>query len=114
MSKPKKPEEPSIEKVAKAIKHGGKRANSGRKAGVANKVTTDARAAIAVFVNNNSTRMQGWLDAVALESPERAFNMLKDLIEYHVPKLSRAEVTGKDGADLIPRAIHVHFPVARA
>lgn len=81
---------------------GGLRSTSGqgRKKGVPNKVTADARIAIAAFVNNNADRMQDWLDKVAVESPEKAFNMLKDVIEYHVPKLARTEITGKDGTAL--------------
>lgn len=103
----------AIEKVDKKIKRGGKRPNSGRKVGTPNKVTSDARAAIAKFVENNASRMQDWLDAVALESPEKAFNMLKDVMEYYLPKLARAEVTGAGGEDLIPRTINVHFPSTR-
>ena len=80
---------------------GGKRANSGgSRKGIPNKVTADARAAIARFVDANADRMQTWLDQVAAESPEKAFNMLKDVIEYHVPKLARTEITGKDGERL--------------
>lgn len=90
------------------------RKTGGRKTGTTNKATADARAAIAMFVAHNTKRMQGWLDAVAEESPEKAFNMVRDLIEYHVPKLNRSELTGKDGAELVPRTIHVHFPRAKA
>lgn len=36
-----------------------------------------------------------------LTKPEKEFlEHYKDLLEYHQPKLSRAEVTGKDGKDL--------------
>jgi hypothetical protein len=96
-------------KVAKSSRSGalpGER-RGGRKAGVPNRATRDARAAIAEFVNGNTGRMQIWLDQVALESPERAFNMLRDLIEYHVPKLARTEVTGADGANLVPQVVNI-------
>lgn len=96
----------------------GRPKGSGRTKGVPNKATRDARLAIAAFVDDNAGRMQGWLDAVANgvpmlgpdgnqlytddgeplyispPSPERAFNMLKDVVEYHVPKLARTETTG--------------------
>lgn len=97
---------PSIEKVEGKTKRGGKRPNSGRKPGTPNKVTADARVAIAQFVNANSARMQAWLDKVAAESPEKAFNMVRDLIEYHVPKLARTEMTGAGGKDL-PRDVRI-------
>jgi len=88
----------------------GKTSTSGKNSrkGIPNKATADARAAIAAFVNRNADRMQAWLDAVAKESPERAFNMLKDVIEYHVPKLARTEVTGKDGKDLHPEKVTIN------
>lgn len=85
----------------------------GRTAGVANKATADARAAIALFVNRNAPRLQGWLDAIAdgMEGPperdddgnetktwliepdpQKAFELFQSVIEYHVPKLARSEV----------------------
>lgn len=110
-----------ITKVVKKSKRGAKpgERRGGRGKGTANKVTTDARAAIAAFVNQNAGRMQGWLDQIANGSPgdeekgidptpgnpERAFAMLRDLIEYHVPKLGRTEHTGKDGAELPTRVL---------
>jgi hypothetical protein len=87
---------------------GGKKEGAGRPKGVANKSTIQAREAIARFVDDNSHRFQEWLDAVAngrLEdgtvigppNPEKAFNMVQAVIEYHVPKLARTELTGADG-----------------
>ena len=94
---------------------------TGRPVGVPNKSTTKAREAIAAFVDANTPRMQEWLDRVAMgvpllttdgiqgrdkhgnllwhvaPNPEKAFNMLRDMAEYHVPKLARKEVTGADG-----------------
>jgi hypothetical protein len=52
---------------------------------------------IASFVDGNSQRLQMWLDEVyERDGPKAAFACFSDLIEYHVPKLSRTEVTGKD------------------
>lgn len=70
---------------------------NGRPKGVPNKATTTAREAIARFVDGNTERLQGWLDQIAAESPEKAFNCVRDLMEYHLPKMARTEVTGKDG-----------------
>ena len=86
---------------------------SGRKAGVPNKATAQARAAIAAFVDANANRLQGWLDQVANgvkneetgeyvvpPDPERAYQLFQSVIEYHVPKLARTEMTGADGGPL--------------
>lgn len=84
----------------------------GRKKGTPNKVTQDARAAIATFVDGNAHRLQEWLDMVAhgvtnaegeyvvKPDPERAFCLFQSVVEYHVPKLARTELTGKDGGDI--------------
>lgn len=74
--------------------HGGRTSTSGqgRKKGVPNRATKEARAAIAKFVDSNAGRMQAWLDKVAKKDPEKAFQLLNSVIEYHVPKLARTEV----------------------
>lgn len=64
---------------------------NGRKKGVPNKATTQAREAIAMFVDNNAHRLEAWLDQVAHDSPKDAFQLFQSVIEYHVPKLSRSE-----------------------
>lgn len=69
-----------------------KPSNSGRKAGVTNKATMEAREAIAAFVDNNAHRLQIWLDKIGEENPEKAFNLFQSVIEYHVPKLARTEI----------------------
>lgn len=69
----------------------------GRPKGMPNKATSNAREAIARFVDGNAERVQGWLDEIAeTKGPLVAFQCYSDMIEYHVPKLSRTEVTGKD------------------
>ena len=79
---------------------------------------------IAAFVDNNAHRLQEWLDKVAngiprldangnqvydddgeplwlvTPNPEKAYNMLKDVVEYHVPKLARTEMTGAGGGPI--------------
>lgn len=70
-----------------------------------NKATSAAREAIAAFVEGNTPRLQGWLDQVAADpkhGPLVAIKCVTDLLEYHVPKLARTELSGKDGAPLIP------------
>jgi hypothetical protein len=102
----------------------GRPKGSGRVAGVPNKATRDARLAIASFVDGNADRLQAWLDEVAggvprtdaegnqlandngeliwlvPPNPEKAFTLFQSVIEYHVPKLARSEVTGANGGPI--------------
>ncbi len=102
-------------------------AGSGRQPGTPNKVTLTAKLAIAEFVDGNAHRLTGWLDAVAegtpqldakgqqvydqegnkvyitRPNPERAFNLFQSVVEYHVPKLARSEISGPGGG-VIPIA----------
>jgi hypothetical protein len=92
--------------------------NAGRPPGTPNKATTAAREAIAKFVDGNAPRLQQWLDQVAhgvmdpdptappgrfliKPNPERAFEMAMSVVEYHVPKLARTELTGEGGGPVI-------------
>lgn len=74
----------------------------GRVAGVPNKTTQQAREAIALFVDGNAHRLTEWLDQVAngdgdtKPNPAKAFELFQSVVEYHVPKLARTELTGKD------------------
>tara|TARA_R110000868_G_scaffold85626_3_gene240725 strand:- start:282 stop:593 length:312 start_codon:yes stop_codon:yes gene_type:complete len=76
----------------------------GRAAGTPNKVTAQAREAIALFVDDNAPRLAEWLAAVAngdpkndvKPNPAKAFELFQSVIEYHVPKLARTELTGAD------------------
>lgn len=78
----------------------------GRQKGTPNRATASAREAIAAFVDGNSGRLQEWLDQIAeQEGPKAAFQCFAAIIEHHVPKLARTEVTGKDGADLMPKLL---------
>ena len=46
-------------------------------------------------------KMQTLSKGSDLTKPEKEFMVhFKDLMEYHTPKLSRSELTGKDGKDL--------------
>ena len=79
--------------MAKGIKTGG-----GSRKGIPNKSTAQAREAIALFVDGNAERLQGWLDQIAEDKgPQAAFDCFTSLLEYHVPKLARHELTGQDG-----------------
>jgi hypothetical protein len=74
----------------------------GRQAGTPNKSTQAAREAIARFVDGNSDKLQEWLDQIAAEKgPQAAFECFASMLEYHVPKLARTELTGQDGQPLV-------------
>lgn len=80
----------------------------GRPKGSPNKATTRAREAIADFVEGNSVRINGWLEEVyQVKGAEAALNIFRDFVEFHVPKLGRTELTGKDGDKL-----ELHWPLA--
>lgn len=66
-----------------------------------NKVTADVRAAIAKLAEENVERCQAWLDQIAAEDPSKAFDLFLKMCEYHIPKLARSEVTGKDGGAIV-------------
>ena len=84
-------------------------AGPGRPKGLPNKLTVQAREAIALFVDDNAPRLAQWLDAVAngdpandvKPNPAKAFELFQSVIEYHVPKLARTEVTGAGGGSLV-------------
>lgn len=78
---------------------GGKQDGAGRPKGVPNKATTQAREAIAMFVEGNVDRLNGWLDDIAADSPRDAFDRFMSVVEYHIPKLARTDTQplGKDG-----------------
>lgn len=91
----------------------------GRPKGSKNKATQAAREAIAAFVDGNAHRLAGWLDDMAEKDPEIAFKAFMSVVEYHIPKLARSEITGKDGKDLtinwpLPRTAldEVHTPAS--
>ncbi len=95
----------------------------GRTAGTPNKATSAAREAIALFVDANVGRLQEWLDAIASgvvepstdpkkppkvlvqPNPIKAFELFQSVVEYHIPKLARTELTGKEGGDIITRHV---------
>jgi hypothetical protein len=87
-------------KVSKTVEDNLNRA--GRKKGIPNKATAQAREAIALFVDGNAHRLTEWLDQVAngyedtKPNPAKAFELFQSVVEYHVPKLARTELTGKD------------------
>lgn len=87
--------------LASAEKRKPPNAGKGRIKGVPNKVTQDVRAAIAILAEKNVDRCQEWLDRIADTDPDKAFDLYLKMLEYHVPKLARSEITGKDGGPVV-------------
>lgn len=89
----------------------GRKTGGGSRLGSPNRSTADARAAIARFVDRNTSRLQGWLDKIAdgvrdpkdskkyliAPNPQRAFELATSVMEFHIPKLSRKEISGPLG-----------------
>jgi hypothetical protein len=79
----------------------GKPGRSGRKKGTPNKATVTAREAIAAFIDGNAGNLQKWLDEVyRADGPKAALACYNDLVEFHVPKLARTEISSPDGSAL--------------
>ena len=86
----------------------------GRQQGTPNKATKGVRQAIALLAERNVAQLECWLIRVAKRDPAKAADLLLKAIEYHIPKLARSEVTGKDGLPLEAPIVHVHFPETRS
>ena len=90
----------------------GIKKTGGRAIGVPNKVTQDVRLCIAMFAEKNVSKLEEWINQTAegdpsrniKPAPDKAAELFLKAIEYHVPKLARSEVTGKDGGAIVIRA----------
>jgi hypothetical protein len=90
------------------------RKTGGRQAGTPNKATAGARRAVSEIVEGNSHKLSKWLHSVAegirmtdpitgyptneyliRPNPAKAFDMYHSLLEFHVPKLTRVQVSGQ-------------------
>jgi hypothetical protein len=78
----------------------GKPKTGGRKKGVTNVVQKDIKEAFKRLLENNLDNMTIWIEKIGKKNPSYAFTLMLQLAEYNIPKLSRAEMTGTDGADL--------------
>jgi len=69
---------------------------NGRPQGTPNKSTSQAREAIAKFVDGNVGRFNGWLEQIAADDPAKAMDLMIKVMEYHLPKLNRTDVQQLD------------------
>jgi len=85
-----------MENVKETPKIGEGLPGQGRHKGLPNRATQAVREAIARMAEENAENFNLWLSQVAATSPEKACDIYLKAIEYHIPKLARTEVTGKD------------------
>jgi len=85
----------------------GRKTGGGSRKGIPNRITADVRAAIAVFAEANVGKLQTWIDAVAEKDPARALDLFVRVLEYHLPKLARTELTEEPREE--PQLIRVVF-----
>lgn len=72
----------------------------GRKKGTPNKATAESRAVFAAMFGRLAPEAEGWVRAAAEKDPARGAELTLRMAEFHIPKLSRAEVTGEGGGAL--------------
>ena len=65
--------------------------------GISNKTTQEIKEAYQVLIENNLDNMSTWLKKIGDENPEKAFDILIKLSDFIVPKLSRQELSIKEG-----------------
>lgn len=80
----------------KGAKKGEVRNPKGRPKGKANRVTTDARKAITLFIEGNVDQLDLWLKKIARTNPKGAFECFMSVVEYHIPKLNRTALVGEE------------------
>jgi hypothetical protein len=76
----------------------GKKTGGGSRKGIPNRATADVRAAIAMIAQNQIANVERWLGEI--EDPAKRVALFLNLCEYHIPRLARTELTGKDGIEL--------------
>lgn len=71
-------------------------AGRGRKKGEINKATRDVRLIIAKVAEKNAAKIEGWLTRIGRKNPAKAMDLYLRMLEYHIPKLTRAEIVRPD------------------
>jgi hypothetical protein len=70
---------------------GGRIEGAGRKKGVPNKDNRRFKVALFDMFENKADKIEGWLDEVAADDPNKALDHLNKWAEYIFPKLQRTE-----------------------
>ena len=88
--------------MAKGSKTGG------REKGTPNKATADVRATVALIAERNIESVEEWI--ADIKDPAQRVNCFLRMLEYHIPKLLRTELSGAGGKAL---TIHIADPTRR-
>ena len=78
--------------------------------GIPNAATSKAREIIARIANDTAPKIDQWL--MEVEDPAKRLDLYLKLIEYHIPKLARTEVTGGDGEPLVVQLVQYARPAS--
>src|SRR5262249_41710211 len=76
----------------------GRKTGGGSRRGVPNRATADGRAAVAPLAENTADEIETWLREI--KNPARRLDAWARIVEYHIPKLGRQEITGPGGGPL--------------
>lgn len=71
---------------------------AGSRKGIPNRTTQKVRDAVACIAENNIEKVQKWLEDI--KDPKHRLELFIRLLEYHIPKLARTELTGEDGGEI--------------
>lgn len=71
---------------------------AGSRKGIPNRTTQKVRDAVACIADNNIDKVQKWLEDI--KDPKQRLELFIRLLEYHIPKLARTELTGEDGGEI--------------
>lgn len=64
-------------------------------------MTADARESFRLVFDSLVPEAEKWIRSAARKNPAKGAELLLRLAEYFVPKVSRHELTGRDGKDLL-------------
>jgi len=71
-------------------------AGKGRPKGAVNKTTQSVREVIAKVAEANAPKINAWLARIGKRNPAKAMDLYLRMLEYHIPKLTRAEIVRED------------------
>lgn len=74
------------------------RKTGGRAKGTPNVATRDVREAIRRVAEDTAPMVEQWLSEI--DDPAKRLDLFLRMIEYHIPKLARTEVSGEGGGPL--------------
>ena len=89
----------------------GHKKRGGRAKGTKNKGPTgDAKVLVEQLIDYGLSRAEHWLERTAAQNPARALEALTKLLEYKLPKLSKADTNVTGGVEIIERRFYGAAP----